>query len=50
MKTKLIHKSFYFMRHGVTEYNMQRICQGQIDIPLSDIGIQEANDAVIENH
>ena len=50
METKLPHKPFYFMRHGTTESNMQQICQGQLDIPLNEIGIQEANNAVIENH
>ena len=49
MKAKLIHKPFYFMRHGATENNMHQICQGQLDIPLNEIGIQEAQNAVIEN-
>ena len=31
----------YFVRHGKTEYNIKKIIQGDIDVPLSDIGREE---------
>ena len=31
----------YFVRHGKTEYNIKNIIQGDIDVPLSDIGRKE---------
>ena len=33
---------FYFLRHGQTEHNRQRICQGQTDIPLNKTGVKQA--------
>jgi probable phosphoglycerate mutase len=33
---------FYFLRHGETEHNRQRICQGHADIPLNDTGLAQA--------
>lgn len=38
------------MRHGTTEWNMGRICQGQTDIPLHDIGRNEAHELAILNN
>lgn len=40
-------KSFYYMRHGTTEWNLQGILQGQTDIPLHELGIQEARNAIV---
>ncbi|MGB7127969.1 MAG: histidine phosphatase family protein [Candidatus Rhabdochlamydia sp.] len=37
----LIKKKFYFVRHGKTDWNKQNLCQGQIDIPLNQSGIEE---------
>jgi broad specificity phosphatase PhoE len=34
--------SFYFLRHGETDWNRRRIIQGQTDTPLSAIGIAQA--------
>jgi len=32
----------YLVRHGETSYNREKRAQGQIDIPLSDIGVEQA--------
>lgn len=37
--------TFWFMRHGQTVENQARICQGQRDVPLSDAGIMQAENA-----
>jgi broad specificity phosphatase PhoE len=33
---------FYFVRHGETDWNAERRLQGQLDIPLNDLGRQQA--------
>lgn len=38
---KLIKKKFYFIRHGRTDWNDKNLCQGQVNIPLNPIGINE---------
>ncbi len=35
----LPNKSFYFIRHGETDWNKRHIIMGSIDIPLNDLGI-----------
>lgn len=32
----------YFVRHGQTDYNLNKICAGQKDIPLNKNGIEQA--------
>ena len=29
----------YFIRHGQTDWNVQRIYQGQLDVPLNEQGL-----------
>ncbi|MBI1730144.1 histidine phosphatase family protein [Candidatus Acetothermia bacterium] len=32
----------YLVRHGETEWNRKNLCMGQLDIPLNDLGIRQA--------
>ena len=38
---------FYFLRHGQTEHNRQRICQGHTDVPLNATGLAQAEAAAV---
>lgn len=42
MSLSLAHKSFYFLRHGQTDWNLQRKWQGSKDIPLNETGLSQA--------
>lgn len=44
-------KPFYFIRHGETEWNKRGIIMGSMDIPLNELGMQQAHDAsfILEN-
>lgn len=41
-KIKIPHVPFYFVRHGQTEYNKDNKIMGQIDIPLNEVGLHQA--------
>lgn len=38
-------KPFYFIRHGETEWNKKNIIMGSIDVPLNEVGIEQAHQA-----
>ncbi len=38
-------KAFYFLRHGETQYNLERRFQGTIDVPLNANGVVQAQQA-----
>ena len=41
----LPQRAFYFLRHGETQYNLERRFQGTIDVPLNDNGVEQAKRA-----
>lgn len=34
----------YVLRHGQTDYNVRNVYQGQIDVPLNNVGIEQAKE------
>ncbi len=42
-----ITRPFYFLRHGETLYNREGRMQGQSDVPLSDLGLRQAEEAAL---
>jgi broad specificity phosphatase PhoE len=36
---------FWYLRHGETDWNRQGLSQGNIDIPLNELGLAQAKDA-----
>ncbi|KAJ3131217.1 hypothetical protein HK100_006625 [Physocladia obscura] len=41
-RREVLPRSFYFIRHGQTDYNLQERLQGHIDSNLTDFGVQQA--------
>ena len=46
----IIRKPFYFMRHGLTDWNFEGLCQGQVDVPLNDTGVRQAYENIVQQH
>jgi probable phosphoglycerate mutase len=38
----ITHRQFYYVRHGQTDWNLNRMLQGNTDIPLNDTGLAQA--------
>lgn len=38
-----LHGPFYFVRHGKTDWNKENKVMGQIDVPLNEVGIEQAH-------
>lgn len=38
----------YVVRHGQTDYNLKNIFQGRIDIPLNNVGINQAKETALK--
>ena len=46
MKKIIPSASFYFIRHGQTDWNLKDLLQGWTDIPLNETGLSQARSAV----
>jgi len=45
MTPELPKRSFYFLRHGQTAWNVEGRFQGHTDIPLNEVGLRQAEEA-----
>jgi probable phosphoglycerate mutase len=41
----LLRQAFWFLRHGETDWNAQFLSQGNVDIPLNEVGREQARTA-----
>ena len=41
----LTPRAFWFLRHGETDWNAKNLSQGNVDIPLNEVGIAQAKTA-----
>jgi len=41
----LTQRAFWFLRHGETDWNARNLSQGNVDIPLNDVGLAQARTA-----
>ena len=39
---------FWYLRHGETDWNRQGLSQGNVDIPLNDLGLAQAREAAVK--
>jgi probable phosphoglycerate mutase len=39
------HTPFWYLRHGETDWNRQGLSQGNVDIPLNELGLVQAREA-----
>jgi probable phosphoglycerate mutase len=44
---RLTPTSFWFLRHGETDWNAQNLSQGNVDIPLNETGLAQARSAAL---
>ena len=44
---QLTEVAFYYLRHGETDWNRDRLCQGHTDIPLNETGRSQAESAKV---
>lgn len=42
---QLPQRPFFFLRHGETQYNLERRFQGSVDVPLNQTGVNQARRA-----
>jgi broad specificity phosphatase PhoE len=43
----IAHVPFWYLRHGETDWNRQGLSQGNIDIPLNELGLAQAREAAV---